>query len=415
MKKLKELQPLSLIIFFSLLIRLIAAIFFADGELKSEWAILLNNYNVSGIYGYNVVVNEYFALPKLAEAGETVLPSVFMPPLYFFLIYSIDIISTNSLVTVKLLIFLQILLNLISIIIIYKITRKFENKSISTLVCFLFAFFPLNVYASLQVSSITLQIFLILIFLFFLTELINQVNIKNIFFFSFFSALLILIRGEFFLFYFFTLFYFFIFFKKKIKVIFLSLIITSLIISPYIIRNYINFDTMVLTKSFGYNLLKGNNPNFKVEGDPVFVENTFNQENIKIKSDNRYEINLDDFYKKKAIDYIINDPIKFIKFYFLKNFSFIFIDVDSSYPNYYNLLHVLPKLILSLTSLIGAVMVCRKRGFLQFLSIFYLFNILLFSLFFILPRYSLILLPIKLLLSIVVLKKLSRKYFNKFL
>jgi len=172
---------------------------------------------------------------------------------------------------------------------------------------------------------------------------------------------------------------------------------------------------MVLTKSFGYNLLKGNNPNFKVEGDPVFVENTFNQENIKIKSDNRYEINLDDFYKKKAIDYIINDPIKFIKFYFLKNFSFIFIDVDSSYPNYYNLLHVLPKLILSLTSLIGAVMVCRKRGFLQFLSIFYLFNILLFSLFFILPRYSLILLPIKLLLSIVVLKKLSRKYFNKFL
>ena len=333
MKKIKKLHPISLIIFFGLLIRLIAAPFFADGDLKNEWAILLHNFNISGIYGYNVVVNEYFAIPKFAEISEVVLPSVFMPPLYFFFIYTVDVIAGDYLNVVKLLISFQILLNLFSVIIIYKITKKFENKFIATLVSLLFTFFPLNIYASLQVSSITLQIFLILAFLFFIINLLNKINFKNLFFFSLSSAFLILIRGEFFLFYFLTLIYFFIFYKRRIKILILSAIFTSLIISPYIIRNYVTFDTLVLTKSVGYNLLKGNNPNLKIEGDPLFVEKKFSRKSLKIVSDKNYEINLDDFYKTKAIDFISSDPTQFLKFYFFKVFSFIFIDINSSYPN----------------------------------------------------------------------------------
>jgi len=169
-----------------------------------------------------------------------------------------------------------------------------------------------------------------------------------------------------------------------------------------------------LTKSFGYNLLKGNNPSLKVEGDPIFIEEKFNRQNLKILSDKRYEINLDDYYKGKAINYLLDSPIKYIKFYFHKVLSFIFFDVNSSYPNYFNFFHMIPKLIISLISFIGAIVALRRRGFLQYLSIFYFLNIFFFSIFFILPRYSLILLPIKLLLSIYILKKLIRKYFNKF-
>ena len=50
-------------------------------------------------------------------------------------------------------------------------------------------------------------------------------------------------------------------------------------ISPYLIRNYQYFETFTLTKSFGYNLLKGNNPSYKVEGDIEIIE--------KIKSDEK--------------------------------------------------------------------------------------------------------------------------------
>jgi 4-amino-4-deoxy-L-arabinose transferase-like glycosyltransferase len=414
MKKITYISPIVLILFFSFISRLIAGLYFADTDLKNEWALLIHNFNISGVYGYNVVLGDYYAIPKFADIGEKVLPSVFMPPLYFFIIYILDLISLNFFNTTKLLIFFQIIINIVSIILIYKITLKFENKFISLLICFLFAFFPLNIYASVQVSSITIQIFLLLGFLFFLQKLLKNKNNKNLFIFSIFSGLLILTRGEFFLFYFFTIIYFFVFNEKKLKTLIISIILTSLVISPYIIRNYMNFDTIVLTKSFGYNLLKGNNPSLKVEGDPIFIEEKFNRQNLKILSDKRYEINLDDYYKGKAINYLLESPIKYIKFYFHKVLSFIFFDVNSSYPNYFNFFHMIPKLIISLISFIGAIVALRKRGFLQYLSIFYFLNIFFFSIFFILPRYSLILLPIKLLLSIYILKKLIRKYFNKF-
>ena len=179
----------------------------------------------------------------------------------------------------------------------YKIVSKFEYKNLPILISFIFAFFPLNIYASVQVSSVTLQIFLILSFLFYFIELIEENKFKNLFLFSFVSGFLILIRGEFILFYFFSLIYLLIL-NKKIKTFIISAILTILVISPYLVRNYYNFNTLVLTKSFGYNLLKGNNPTLKAEGNPSFIEEAFDRKNLNIKADNRYEINLDNFYKE---------------------------------------------------------------------------------------------------------------------
>ena len=413
MKNLIKNHPIFFILISGLALRILAAIYFGDTKLENEWAVLFHNYKTSGTYGFNVALGDLFAMPKYAESNETVIPTVFMPPLYFFFIYLVDKISLDFFNTVKLLIIIQIALNLISIIILFKILIKFLNKSTSNIVCLIFSFFPLNVYGSVQVSSISLQIFLTISFLYFLLELSKKQSLRNIFIFSFFSGLLILIRGEFFLFYLFSLIYFFIFNEKKIKILLLSFILTSILISPYLVRNFINFDSLVITKSLGYNLLKGNNPSLKVEGSPAFIEKTFNRNDLKIKTNNKYEIYLDNFYKKKAIEYLKEDPKKYINFYFLKVFSFIFIDLESSYPNYYHPLHIFPKLLISLMSIIGAALLVKKKGFFQFLSIFYLLNILLFSIFFILPRYSLILLPVKLLLSSVLIERLGRKYVNK--
>ena len=190
------------------------------------------------------------------------------------------------------------------------------------------------------------------------------------------------------------------------------MIITSFILSPYIIRNYKNFNNLILTKSFGYNLLKGNNPEFKVEGNPDFIEKQYNKKDLNIETNNFYEIKLDDFYKDKSIKYIKNNPLNYISNYFTKVLSFLFIDLNSSYQNYYNILHIIPKLILSFTSILGGILVFRKKGFLQYLSIYFFSNILFFSIFFILPRYSLILMPIQILLSVEFFKYFLRKFFN---
>ena len=182
-----------------------------------------------------------------------------------------------------------------------------------------------------------------------------------------------------------------------------------MICSPYLIRNYNYFDAFVLTKSFGYNLLKGNNSTFIVEGSPEYIERNFDRKKLNIKADNKYEIKVDNFFKQKAINIIKENPYDYLKFYFVKVLSFVFFDLNSTYPNYYNPLHLFPKIILAITSLIGSVTSLYRKNYFQFLSIYYLFNILLFSIFFILPRYSLILLPIQLLLTINCIKFIKEK------
>ena len=176
--------------------------------------------------------------------------------------------------------------------------------------------------------------------------------------------------------------------------------------------NYQIFDQFVLTKSFGYNLLKGNNPTKIVEGNATFVENEYDVESLKIKTDVYYEINLDNFYKDKALEFIKNEPLSYFKLYLLTLLSFLFFDINSTYPNYYNFFHIFPKLLISIASFFGGIMSINKKGFFQFLAIYYFLNAILFSAFFILPRYSLIYLPVQLLISIEFFKYLRRKLIN---
>ena len=396
----------------SLIARIIVFYFYGDTALTNEWEKLIHNKEISGIFGFYVAESEFAAHPKLAEVGEKVLPSIYMPPLYYYFIYVIKFLSLNIFDLSNLVIIFQIFLSLVSILIFFKIVSNLTTKELSITISSIFAFYPINVLASSQISSITLQIFLLLNFFYFLTRILKKKSKSNIFFFFFFSGLLILTRGEFFLFFLLTIIYFFLFYIKNFKYFLFSIIITLIVITPYLYRNYVLFESFTLTKSFGYNLLKGNNPNFKVEGDAVYVEKEFPRNKLKIKTNNNYEINLDNFYKKKAIQNIQEDPMKYLRFYFIKVLSFLFIDLGSSYPNYYNFFHILPKIILSVTSLLGAVISLRKKGFIQYISLYYFANIFLFSIFFVLPRYSLILLPVQLLLSIDIFKYLFRKLMN---
>ena len=125
-----------------------------------------------------------------------------------------------------------------------------NNFPFSIILVLIFSFFPLYVYSASQISSITLQIFLLILFFFYLQKLLDKNNKLDILLFSVISGLSILIRGEFIFFYFLALAYFFLYVKINLKVVILSIIITMLSISPYLKRNFDNFGTIVITKSF---------------------------------------------------------------------------------------------------------------------------------------------------------------------
>ena len=401
------------LLILSLIVRFIFAIFYSDKTLENEWGIIFHNYQASGVFGYNVIVNEFLALPNLAKTGDVVLPTVFMPPLYFFYINSLKFLTNDFFNIVNLVIFSQVILSTASIYFFHKIVETYEEDGLKALfITAIFSFFPINIYASLQISSVTLQIFLIILFLYFFLIFNLKNEIKFLSLFSIICGFLILIRGEFLVFYVFALFYLLIVFKKKYSKILLSILITLLVVSPYLHRNYQTFDEIVLTKSFGYNLLKGNNPSKIIEGNASFVETQYDIESLKISTDNNYEINLDNFYKDRALEFIKNDPFDYLKLYFTKVLTFLFFDINSTYPNYYNFFHIFPKFVVSIASFFGGILSLRKRGFFQFLAFYYFLNILLFSVFFILPRYSLICLPAQLLLSIEFFRFLRRKLIN---
>ena len=72
------------------------------------------------------------------------------------------------------------------------------------------------------------------------------------------------------------------------------ILIILLTISPYLIRNMVVIDTITITKSLGYNLWKGNNPNSLVEGGVIIDENLRKEIN-NIPKDKFYGINFNNF------------------------------------------------------------------------------------------------------------------------
>ena len=181
-----------LLITLSFIIRLISIYFFHDTRIDNEWAILLNNLIKFKTY-------------SLYTAENLPIPSVLMPPLYAYFLYFVKIISFEKINFLTLLISIQIILSTVSIYIFYKINKKIFSEKINLINSYVFSLFPLNIYAAGQVSSITLQIFLLLWFILFLFLLSEKKTKKNFLIFSLISGFLILIRGEFILIYAITL------------------------------------------------------------------------------------------------------------------------------------------------------------------------------------------------------------------
>ena len=190
------------------------------------------------------------------------------------------------------------------------------------------------------------------------------------------------------------------------------MIITLVSITPYLTRNFLVFEKITITKSVGYNLWKGNNIDSGVEGSESAAAFSFNNINKKINEipkNKYYDFNYDRLFLEEGWLFIKNDPILFIKRYINKSIAFLFFNLKSKYNDYYNLLNILPLVILSLL-FVSSILLCfqKKSISYKYLILNILLTISIFSFFFILPRYKLIILPIQ----IIVVNFFINKYFK---
>ncbi len=396
-----------ILVIFSFCVRVPVILKFGDVSLDNEWGIILKNY-----------IN--FEKFSLRQFDGFYIPNIQMPPLYAFYLYLIyiiqasgDLLYQESSFYINLVLFSQAILASISVAVFFIICKKFFSEKISIFCALIFSIFPAHVFACSQISSVSLQLFLTILFIYNFLKISKNPNFLNIFYFSVISALLLLLRGEFLILFFISILYLFFIFKLNIKKNILILFLAFLVVSPYVIRNVVIFDTITITKSFGYNLWRGNNPDAVVEGihccddNPILAE-----ELIKISKDKFYEINMDNFFLKETISYLKEDPVKYFNLYLKKLISFILIDINSSNKNYFNLLNVIPFILFGITSTIGLLLSLKKNSSYKFLIIYYLINVSVISMFFILPRYKIAILPLQIIFTAALIEKII-PFFKK--
>jgi 4-amino-4-deoxy-L-arabinose transferase-like glycosyltransferase len=389
------------LILFSFLIRIPAIKIFGDVGLEYEWKPLVNN------------LIEYKQLAWKNFDGF-LLPNLWMPPLYAYYLYVFTFLNLDQSIYIMLILLSQTLMASISVPIFYKINKMFFSKKISFFSSLFFSLFPLHVYAATQISSISLQIFLTIFFLYYLFLIINKQSFRSILVFGFISGLLILLRGEFYGILFLSLCYLF-FIKIKIKNILIIILVSLITVSPYLVRNIIIFEKVTVLKSFGYNIWKGNHPyaleNSLIVGAEMRDKNL--QEKIdNITIDNNYRFKFDKIFRDRTLKNIKKDPWAHLQLVIRKGISFLLIDFNSPDPNYYNPFHYLPILLIGLTSLIGIILSDKKSSKLNYLIFILLIYVAIFSIVSILPRYKLIILPIQLIFTNILIQSIIKKYIR---
>ena len=383
---------LTLIIF--LIFRLISSLFFGDKFIDHEWGTIVDNYFNKGVFGFFIFNGE-------------VTPNLYMPPLYaVFLITLKSLIKDLNLFLVAVY-FIQSLMAIYSSYFFYKLLNIFFTEKVSFFCLLIFLSFPLNIYAATQISSIVFQMSFFIIFLYFSIIFLKDEKLKYIFYISFLAGFLILLRGEFIAIY---IVFSLIVLKKKFTNFIILMIVPLIIASPYLKRNLDTFDKLTITKSFGYNLWKGNNNLSRIEGNPDIFSKKLDDELKNITDVQRHDLVRDNIFKKYAFENILSEPKKYIGLFVKKVLAIMFFDPTSTYPNYYNPFHFIPKMLLSITTILGIYFYEKNNKYLNYVLIIYFFYIFLFSTFFILPRYSLAILPFQIILSGAFFKKIAEKY-----
>ena len=244
MLKIFEKQKFTIltILIISFIIRVPVIHLFGDQTLQNEWPVLVNNLFDNGKFAFRNFGNFY-------------VPNLYMPPLYAWFLYIFKLLNLSNENYINIILYTQAIFASISVVIFYLINKKFFSNKLNIFLTTIFSFFPSYLYACGQISSITLYIFLIILFIYFFIKITSEHNYKYAFFLGTIQGLMILLRGEFILLFIFSLFYLFFFYKElKLKKVVIILISTFLVLSPYLYRNASELNTFSITKSIGFNL-----------------------------------------------------------------------------------------------------------------------------------------------------------------
>lgn len=303
------------IVLLGIVLRVLLLIYMGtDGQSSWEYGVIAENIVNGKGYSFYYVEDNNLAFEYKDDAHPS--PSAYMAPGYVYLLVFLKSM-TSLLLENYLAFFFNLLFYIATMFYLFKVTKNLFNDKVAFIAILVYSLIPELIYTSYAIGTTQIyHLFLILIVYYSLAE-----PGKNKLILPFILAVALLFRFELFLLI--LIIFGFSLFKKNYKQAFLTIIIPTLFLSPWIIRNYQVFDEFIpFSTTGGLNLFRGNNE-IIVGGWHNF--STLEQIHTFKGDTNNVELFLNRMYKKEAITYITDDyslssmnfAKKFLYFWFL--------------------------------------------------------------------------------------------------
>ena len=365
------------VIVFGIFLRIVFVWRFVDIGNINQWEYGEIAKNVVHNNGYSLFYFENDSLEYKYKEDVKPFSSAYMPPGYVFIILPFYFIENDFIINL-IIISLQILCSAAVIFFLFKLCANFFNKNIALVSTLIYAFLPEFIYACVSFSP-TVLFHLLIVLVLYRLQVHNKTNGLDILL-PVLLAAIIYLRSEFILFVL-LLIMFYIIYKQYRQALSYIVLILFLIL-PWSIRNSIIFDSLVpLTTNFGQNLYRGNNSSdVGWWGEEIMIEKV-----KELPRDKSFEIHLNQLYLNRAINYIKENPIRFVSNGFRKQFELWFFYLSDTRAKL--LIYLIPAISIFCLFIIGIIRTFNVSKY-KYFYLFFLQATILSAIFFSLPRYQ---------------------------
>ncbi len=348
--------------------------------------------NILAGSGFTMAYDAAGAIPKNG-AGTFLVPSAYMPPGYVGFLTVFLKIFGDGIGGYLAILLVQASLGAVSAVILYKLSSLMLSAPAARLAGFFAAFYPPLLYAASDFGTTVLYAFLLGILLFLALRISRTPSVFDASLAGIAGGLMSLVRGEGLLICGFLGVWLLMHAPPRCVLTMAATVL--LVISPWFLRNFIVFHAAVpVTTSSGFNFWRGHNPiatgSARDEsGAGIWGSDAVDRKLSQLTPSDGYEVERDRVFLDDALSFIGENSSAEFRLSLRKLFSLWVL--DTTHPRALSLAYVFswgPVLVLSL---MGAYQCLRQHVDIGILLFFALGMTLTALLFFVIPRYQIIL------------------------
>jgi len=389
-------------------IRLFAVAYYAD-----------TNPATANLWEFGEQARNYIEHGNISFTYENVrVPSANTPPgivvalIVLFKLFGISSLALKSMLAIN------FLFSLLIVYFTYRLALLLtKNLNVSLLSLFLVSFYPSFVYVGATYHSFNVAVGLFLLAIYLALSFFENNKTVYLILLGLTCGLMILFRGNFIV-YALLLSAFLFFYSKPIKKIVIVLLIAMAVISPWVIRNYLTFDQVIIgANTLGFNLWRGHNDQCSGSGETDKLRKpdlSLNQKMAALPKDSLYESRRDKVMLNHALQYIKDNPVKELNMIGKKLMLFwVWEFYDTEFTH--SLIYLVPHFLTLTLFVFGFILAyfSMNRVYWQLLAWIFVLQSIEIVIFFVLIRYRMTIEPLIFIFSAIAFESLWRKLFKQ--